>query len=229
MKEKESDELMKTDSRNIFHTDPDHKMIPLLVSPDGLKVLVVGGGRIALRKSMHFEGADITLISEKTISGIESTAKSVIKRRTTSAEIYGMMSGFDIIVAATDDKEMNSEIRDEALRLGLYVNSAHGGGNIVIPSVLRRKGYTVCVSTEGKLPAFPPFVIGELDEFLDEKFDIMFDVLAESRKMCAGKGTQAERAEFLKKVTRDPEVNRLIRAGDPVSALEIVKRLGVPT
>ncbi|MDR1954744.1 MAG: hypothetical protein LBP82_02180 [Candidatus Methanoplasma sp.] len=203
-------------------------LISLLISPEGLNVLVVGGGQVALRKCMHFEGADITVVSERTVPEIDDIAGTVIKKRTTSSEIKEMMTGFDLVVAATDDMRMNSEIRDEALRLGLYVNSAHGGGNVIIPSVLKRERYTVSVSTEGKLPAFPPFVIGELETFLDDRFDIMFDVLAGSRAICAGKGTQAERSEYLKRVAGDPEVNMFAKARDAGPAMKRAGELGVP-
>jgi siroheme synthase (precorrin-2 oxidase/ferrochelatase) len=177
---------------------------------------------------MHFAGAVITVVSEEVIPEINSIAGSVIKKRVTSEDISLMMEDFDIIVAATNDADLNGKIRDRALLRGLYINSAHGGGNVVIPSVLRRERYTVSVSTEGKIPAFPPFVIGELNGFLDKRFDAMFDVLAESRKMCAGRGTQADRSEFLRRVTVDAEVGRLVRAGDVSSAVERAKKLGVP-
>jgi len=71
-------------------------------------------------------------------------------------------------------------------------------------------------------------VVEELDTFLGERFDLMFNVLSESRKMCAGKGTQADRADFLKRVVRDPDVGLFVRAGDAASALERAKKLGVP-
>jgi siroheme synthase-like protein len=225
----ESKGTSQTDRKNVLSANSETKLVPLLLSPEGMRVLVIGGGQVALRKCLHFEGAEITVIAEITVPGIENVAVKVIKRRTTASEISEMMGKFDIIVAATNDAAMNSEIRDTALKLGLRVNSAHGGGNIVIPSVLRRKEYTVCVSTEGRLPAFPPYVINELETMLDERFDIMFEVLAESRRMCSGKGTQAERAEFLKRVAYDSEVNRLVRKGDAASALERAKKLGVPT
>lgn len=198
-----------------------------MVSPDKLNILVVGGGKVALRKCMHFRGADITVISEDIVSGIENLASSVIKKRVKPSDVYCLMDKFNIIIVATNDAAINSEIRDEALRRGLYVNSAHGGGNVVIPSVLKRERYTVSVSTEGKLPAFPPFVVEELDIFLDKKFDDMFDVLAELRKMCSGKWSQAERSEFLRKAVRDPEIKRLVSEGDKESALERAKTLGV--
>ncbi len=205
-----------------------HNMIPLLISPEGLRVLIIGGGKVALRKCLHFSGADITVVAEDVVPGIEAEAAAVIKKRVSASDVFAIMEDFDTIVAATDDPAMNSEIRDEGLRLGLYVNSAHGGGNMVIPSVLRRERYVVSVSTEGKLPAFPPYVIEELDIFLDERFDAMFDVLACSRSMCAGKGTQPERTEFLRRVARDPEVNRLARSGDTETALKRAKELGAP-
>ncbi|MDR1691091.1 MAG: hypothetical protein LBR42_04530 [Candidatus Methanoplasma sp.] len=203
-------------------------MIPLLISSEKLKVLVIGGGPVALRKCMHFEGADITVISEDVVPGIENIATAVIKKRTDPAEIEGMMESYDIIVAATNDPSMNLEIKDRALKLGRYVNSAHGGGNVVIPSVLRRGGYSVSVSTEGKLPAFPPFMVEELEKLLNGRFDTMFSVLLESRNMCSGKGTQPERADFLRRVAHDPEVNRLAEAGDTASAMRRVLELGVP-
>jgi siroheme synthase-like protein len=224
----ESKGTSQTDRKNKLSAISENKLVPLLLSPEGMRVLVIGGGQVALRKCLHFQGTEITVIAENTVPGIENVAAAVMKKRTTALEISEMMGKFDIIIAATNDDTMNSEIRDAALKLGLRINSAHGGGNIVIPSVLRRKGYTVCVSTEGRLPAFPPFVINELETLLDERFDIMFDVLAESRRICAGKGTQAERAEFLKRVAYSPEVNRLVREGDVASAMERAKTLGVP-
>jgi len=152
-------------------------MVPLLVSPERLKILVIGGGNVAMRKCRHFEGSDITVIAEDTVPGMDGVSERIVRKRTDIAELRGMMEDFDIIVAATDDMALNSEIRDVALSLGLYINSAHGGGNVVIPSVLRRDGYTVSVSTEGRLPAFPPFAVRELDKFLDGWFDNMFAVL----------------------------------------------------
>ncbi|MDR0791038.1 MAG: bifunctional precorrin-2 dehydrogenase/sirohydrochlorin ferrochelatase [Methanomassiliicoccaceae archaeon] len=204
-------------------------MVPLLISPKGLRVLVIGGGKVALRKCTHFAGADITAVSESFLPELEGLSKTMIRKRITSQEVQEMLKEFDLIVAATDDAHLNAEIKDEALRQGLYVNSAHGGGNVVIPSVLKRDGYTVAVSTEGRLPAFPPFVVNELESFLDEGFDNMFAVLSESRNICAGKGTQPERSEFLRRVVNDQEVRRLARSGNVKGAMERAKELGVPS
>jgi siroheme synthase-like protein len=203
-------------------------MVSLFVSPEKLRILVIGGGPVALRKCVHFAGADITVISEDVMPEMEVLSRSVIRKRVTASDIRNIMRDFNIIVAATNDAVLNSEIKDEALRLNLYVNSAHGGGNVVIPSVLRRDGYTISVSTEGRLPAFPPFLVDELDKLLDEKFDHMFSVLSEARRICAGRGTQAERSEFLRRVARDPEIRRFVRSGDIPAAVRRCEELGVP-
>jgi siroheme synthase-like protein len=214
---------------NVKDHKGSYKMVPLLISPERLKVLVIGGGKVALRKCIHFAGADITAVSETFLTEMEDLSKVLIRKKITPQEVYGMLKDFDIVVTATNDVSLNAEIRDEALRSGLYVNSAHGGGNIVIPSVLKRDGYVVSVSTEGRLPAFPPFVIGELESFLDEGFDNMFTVLLESRNICAGKGTQPERSDFLRRVANDPDVRMLARSGNVGDAIERAKQLGVPS
>ena len=105
------------------------------------------------------------------------------------------------------------------MSMGKMTNSAHGGGDVLIPSVLRRPGYTVTVSSEGRVPAFPPYVIRQLDAFLDPSYDGMVDLLVHLRSIIRDRiPTQPGRAEYLARVLDDEDIWHMLRSGDSEGA-----------
>ena len=173
---------------------------------------------MALRKCRHFKDADITVVSLEVIPEIRGIASEIVISKAEDA--MHLISRSDIVIAATSDKELNNKIKDAALLKGKHVNSAHGGGDILIPSVLKRKGYAVAVSSYGTVPAFPPYVVEELDRFLNKKFDMMFDVISEMREACRNMWTQPLRSKFLRNVLHDPSVLSYVREGKKEAATE---------
>lgn len=199
------------------------RMAPVFLSTEGMRIIVFGGGPVALRKCRHFEGADITVVSPETVPEIEEY--HVIRRNIDPGNAGKMMDGYDMVITATGDKELNLKICGVAKEKGILVNSAHGGGTVVIPSALRRDDYVVAVSTEGRVPAFPPFVIEELDSMLDERFDIMYRILWETRERISGKRTQPERSKLLKDITQDDRIRSALDSRDFAGALQVAKEM----
>ena len=202
-------------------------MSPVFISPGNRKVTVFGGGRVALRKCQHFEGFNIKVVSEEVLPEINGIAREVVLEKVDPETAGTIMEGSDIVVAATNDHALNDAIRDIAISKGILTNSAHGGGDLLIPSVLRREGYTVTVSTEGRVAAFPPYVIRMLDKFLDESYDNMLALLVRIRPAIRGLiHTQEARAQFLADVLNDAEIWEILRSGDIDWAYETAMRKG---
>jgi siroheme synthase (precorrin-2 oxidase/ferrochelatase) len=102
-------------------------------------------------------------------------------------------------------------------------NSAHGGGDVLIPSVLKRPGYSVTVSSEGRVPAFPPYVVRMLDDFLDPSYDSMLDLLMRVRPVIRERiATQPERAKFLADILENQEIWAMLREGKEEEAFRKV-------
>ncbi|MGN1045344.1 MAG: bifunctional precorrin-2 dehydrogenase/sirohydrochlorin ferrochelatase [Candidatus Methanomethylophilaceae archaeon] len=182
-------------------------------------ILVIGGGPVALRKCRYLSDADIHVIAKTVLPELEEIADRV-ECRCVDLEKDIVPGCADMVVAATNSKEMNGAIRDRALSMGIRVNSAHGGGDVLIPSVLERRGYTVAVSSGGSVPAFPPFVIEELDGFLDERFDTLLDALSDIRNIIrVNIHDQKERREFLADILRDREFLDIVKGGDRTMAV----------
>lgn len=189
-------------------------MSPILLSPRNRLVTVFGGGRVALRKCRHFGGFRIRVVAEEVLPELRELAGEVFLDRIDRDNVLRYIDGSDIVVAATSDHELNDMIRDTSMSRGIMTNSAHGGGDVLIPSTLHRDGWTVCVSSEGRVPAFPPYVIERIDELLDGSYDEMLALLVDLRGDIRGRiHTQPERAEFLAGVLADGDVWDLLREG----------------
>ena len=194
-------------------------MSPISLSPGNRLVVVFGGGRVALRKCRHFEGFRIRVVSPEVLPELESLAEEVVREAVDPETATGFMDGADIVVAATASHELNDAIRDVSMSRGIMTNSAHGGGDVLIPSTLHRDGYTVTVSSEGRVPAFPPYVIQMIDGFLDPSYDAMLALLVNLRAVIRDRiPTQPGRAEFLAGVLADEGIWALLREGDSEGA-----------
>ena len=197
------------------------RMSPLLLSPGNRLVVVFGGGGVALRKCRHFDGFRIRVVSPELIPELEELADEVVREAVSPDTAAGFMDGADIVVAATSSHELNDSIRDVSMAKGIMTNSAHGGGDVLIPSTLRREGYTVTVSSEGRVPAFPPYVISKIDGFLDPSYDSMLELLIDLRAYIRDRiPTQPGRAEYLAKILADDGIWKMLSDGDRDSAYE---------
>ncbi len=204
------------------------KMSPILLSPGNRLVVVFGGGAVALRKCRHFDGFKIRVVSPEVLPELEEIADEVVRVAVDPDTVGDYVGDADIVVAATSSHGLNDSIRDAAMSMGIMTNSAHGGGDVLIPSTLHRDGYTVTVSSEGRVPAFPPYVISKIDEFLDPSYDAMLALLVDLRAVIRDRiPTQPARAEFLAGVLADGRVWDRLSQGDRDGAYAIAME-GMP-
>ncbi len=188
----------------------NERYVPIFVEASKYRIMVFGGGNVALRKCRYFQGADITVMTREILPELKEIVSNVIIGDIPD-DVRDIIDPFDLVIAATDNKELNAKIRNDAAFMGISVNSAHGGGNVLIPSVLKRDKYTVAVSSQGRVPAFPPYIIDVLDSYLDERYDRMLDLMIEMREYALENiSPQHKRREFLESVINDPEVQKAV-------------------
>ena len=202
-------------------------MSPIVLSPGNRLVTVFGGGNVALRKCRHFEGFRIRVVADRILPELREIADEVVEEAVDASTAGRFMDGSDIVVAATSDHALHDSIRDLSMSKGIMTNSAHGGGDVLIPSTLKREGYTVTVSSEGRVPAFPPYVIQRIDELLDPSYDRMLELLMMLRREIRTRiPTQPERAKYLADILADGEVWDLLRKDDIQSAFDLSMERG---
>ncbi len=142
-------------------------MFPVMLQVRGRRCLVVGGGGVALRKvqALAAEGAVVTVVAPEVVPAIETlTADGAVvlaRRRYQDGEA----AAYRLVIAATDDREVNRRVFADADAAGVWVNVADDPElcTFHLPGRVRRGGLEIDVSSGGDAP----FVVRRLRRLLE--------------------------------------------------------------
>ena len=127
-------------------------LYPLFMDVSGSRCVVVGGGGVASRKvrGLLESGARVVVVSPEVSPEVEAMDVTIERRPYRPGDLAGAALAF----AATDRREVNAAVTREARENGIPVNVADrpAEGDFALPSVLRRGGLQVAVSTGGASP-----------------------------------------------------------------------------
>ena len=131
---------------------------PIFLNIKGKTCVVVGGGKVALRKvKMLLDGrANVFVISPSPHPEIMKLSKPKAIHLIQRDYKAGDLKDAVITFACTDVKGVNRKVADEAKNAGVLVNVADDPerSNFITPSFFKRGNLTVAVSTAGVSPAF---------------------------------------------------------------------------
>jgi precorrin-2 dehydrogenase/sirohydrochlorin ferrochelatase len=186
-------------------------MIPLFVDLMGKRVVIFGGGDVAARKAAYFaRDAEVHVVSRsfsKRMTALPVRRTEMDVKRTPDGDLEDLLKGAFIGIAALSDRAQNNRIGMICHRLGILFNNADGErGDIIVPSILSGKYYTVAVSTDGKSPAVTRFIKEHLKtRFFDmDKMIVLQEHLRHQLKSV--EPSQKRRREILLQVLQDPAI-----------------------
>lgn len=167
-------------------------LFPIMVSLSGRRCLVVGGGAVAERKvkSLLRAGAHVTLVStefSETLTEMESLSDVILYRQTFDPELMMDKNSedppFTLIVAATNDSDVNAHVARLASGQGLLVNVVDQPelSSFIMPSVVRRGKLVIAVSTGGASPSAARKIAQEIDNLYGEEYEGYLHFLSEMR------------------------------------------------
>ncbi len=126
--------------------------LPLVFKTDQLKSLIVGGGEVAMHKTgmLRELGCDITIIAREANDLMRGSGVKWIERDYQE----GDCRGFQLVIAATNWREINRAVSEEAKALGIPVNVVDDPllCTVIFPAIWRQGPLTVSVCTEGVAP-----------------------------------------------------------------------------
>ena len=137
---------------------------PLFLDLTGQPVVVIGAGKIAARKirSLLAAGARITVISPQA-SRLPKAVRWLRRRYR-----RGDLAGARLVVAATDDRQVNELVCAEAKRRRQFINcvAPPTAGNFIVPAVARRGSLAIAISTDGLSPSLAKRLRRDLERIL---------------------------------------------------------------
>ena len=161
-------------------------LLPVFFKMEGRACLVVGGGKIALEKlRVLLEcGTAARVVARETLPEIKQlAAESRIQLQIRNYEPADL-DGVALVIAATNDPELNHRVHREAVLAGKLVNVVDDPEycDFYFGSIVRRGALTVGISTAGESPAFAQQLKQEIDEALPADIGVWLEKLGELRR-----------------------------------------------
>lgn len=170
----------------------DAPLFQLALRLEGQPCLVVGGGRVGVRKAVALLecGAIVTVVSPE-ISTLWATLPVEVVRRPYRS---GEAAGYRLVVTATGIPELDREVFLDAERAGVLVNAADDPAScsFLMPAVLRRGDVSIAVSTGGVSPWLAGWVRRRIGEAVGEEIADLATIIGEARTAVRSAGVSSE-------------------------------------
>ncbi len=160
--------------------------IPVLLQSDNLRPIIFGGGPVACRKAETLCGYGVQslMVCPDPPWGISALIPT--PRWMSGTYQAENLEGATLVIAATDDRDVNRRICQEAEDRGIFALNASEGnsGSLCFPNVGRAGDIAVTVSTGGASPTAGARILSELLETLEtNEWPARIRVLGELRRL----------------------------------------------
>lgn len=186
---------------------------PLFIKMDGRKVMVIGGGSVALRKIRILTdyGADIRIISGEVRDELKMLAEAGRlewqKENLTEKHLSELDEAF-LVICASNDETVNKMAADYCQMRHILVDCANPGevSDCVFPSVVRRGNVVIGISTSGGVPALTRYLREKIEAVMPEWYGDFERALRDKRRQLKQSDlSQAERRQSLRQWIAEEE------------------------
>lgn len=150
---------------------------PLFINLENKKVLVIGGGKVAAKKIEKIleYGADITVVTENVVEEKLLKLENVKiennqKIENDKAKIKKLVKGYFLVIAATDNEELNENIANVCDSNGMLINnvSSKVKMNAMFGGIVKNSEFQIAISTSGKNCKRSRAMKSEIQKVLDK-------------------------------------------------------------
>ena len=189
------------------------------------KCVVVGGGRVALRKVRMLLncGGEVKVVSSTFYFNLLQLAAKKAIRLIQRDYKPGDLTGAAIVIAATDKREINRRVAEEAKRVGALVNVVDDPepSSFILPSYFRKGGLTLAVSTGGESPALARKIRTKLQKDFGKEYAALLLLIGKIRSALKEKGIRIDAGRWQEALDLEPLI-RWLQAGKPEKAKRIL-------
>ncbi len=197
----------------------------------GRRCVVVGGGEIGLEKveGLLACSGEVTVIAPRALPALREYAREG-SIRWEQREYAGAadLEGVFMVIAATDDTDVNIHVWEDAERRAMLVNVVDVPPlcNFILPAIVRTGPLAIAISTAGASPALAKRMKREIAALFGEEYARLAVLLNEVRGWAKDTlPTYAERRDFFEGIVGgDPDPIALLRAGEELAVRELIER-----
>ena len=203
--------------------------LPLFIDTSGKKCLIVGGGKVASRKLIPILESNMTVnmissdIADEILEIIKNKKNFTYEQR--NFEEKDINNQF-LIIAATNDKSINSLIAKLAKEKNILVNMAEDSikGNVLIPSVVDRSPIKIAISSGAASPILTRLVKTKLETIIPYAFSKLADVMMEYRAKVKEKYSSIKERRNFWETFLDGPLSEMVLSGHIEKAKKILDK-----
>lgn len=203
-----------------------NNLFPVFLKLEHLRVLIVGGGAIALEKITavltNAPATQVVLLAKNISPEIKSFVGGVQNNVSLLEKAFDVndLTDKDIVIAATGNRVISELIRKEATKRKILINVADTPDlcDFYLGSIVQKGDLKIAISTNGKSPTLAKRLKEVFNEALPDDTQIAIDNLNKFRNQLKG--------DFSEKVKRLNEATAILTSSQNISSLQphLVKR-----
>lgn len=184
-----------------------NNLYPVFLKLDQLQVLVVGGGYVGEEKLNSLlkssPNASIKLVGREISPAIKELQTSFPGLELVE-KIFepGDLENQDLVIAATNDKELNASVKEAAAKKGILANIADTPDlcDFYLGSIVNKGDLKIAISTNGKSPT----IAKRLKEFLTDAIPPEMDQVLDNMQVLRSRmnGNFSDKVKQLNDITR---------------------------
>jgi uroporphyrin-III C-methyltransferase/precorrin-2 dehydrogenase/sirohydrochlorin ferrochelatase len=159
--------------------------LPLFHKLQGGRVLVVGGGEIALRKArlLADAGAALRVVAPEVDGELAALAREGGGDVRVRGYQVADLDGCRLVIAATDDPALNAQVSAEAQARSLPVNVVDAPAlcTVIFPAIVDRSPLVVAVSSGGDAPVLARLIRAKLEAWIPSAYGELAGLAARFR------------------------------------------------
>ncbi len=173
------------------------KYYPIFLDMKDRKVLVVGGGFVALQKikTLLDSGAIVKVVTKELIAGnIKDLPINLEIREYNEHDMIGV----SVVIAATNSHEVNTKIFEHSKKYNVLLNAVDDKDNcdFILGAIANKGDITVTVSTAGKSPIVAKKIRDKVNEMLNINYENLLEVYGNFRARAYEELNEDARKEF---------------------------------
>ncbi|MDD5758728.1 MAG: bifunctional precorrin-2 dehydrogenase/sirohydrochlorin ferrochelatase [Desulfobulbaceae bacterium] len=157
------------------------KYYPICLQIEGRRCLVVGGGKVAERKVQGLleSGASVVVISPELTESLRRMQEAGEIAWQERGYLPGDVVGFFLVMAATDDRQVQDQVQADAERHQILLNVADVPEkcNFILPALVKRGPLSIAISTSGKSPALAKRLRREMQGSIGQDYECLTEVM----------------------------------------------------
>jgi precorrin-2 dehydrogenase/sirohydrochlorin ferrochelatase len=159
---------------------------PIFLELSGRRVVVIGGGAVAVRKAQALlaAGARLVVVADRISDMMTALCQGTNAELVRAGYSKSYLTGAALVIAATDKPELNKQIYKDCQELEILCNVVDQPElcDFFVPAVVKRGDLQLAIGTEGHYPAYAGHIRKKLERLFTEKHGEFLAELEVSRK-----------------------------------------------